>query len=136
MKKSLALLALAATAASAQTPPLQGVTKDEIVWGMHTDLSGPAATWGVSSRNGAQMRIDEENAKGGVFGRKIRLIVEDSQYQVPRAVQAANKLGQMARQANKAHRQGQKCCAGQDQTNHAVDTAARQQAFFEFIPSQ
>lgn len=92
MKKSLALLALAATAASAQTPPLQGVTKDEIVWGMHTDLSGPAATWGVSSRNGAQMRIDEENAKGGVFGRKIRLIVEDSQYQVPRAVQAANKL--------------------------------------------
>ena len=27
-----------------------------------------------------------------MHGRKIRLIVEDNQYQVPRAVQAANKL--------------------------------------------
>jgi branched-chain amino acid transport system substrate-binding protein len=32
------------------------------------------------------------NEKGGINGRKIRYIVEDSQYQVPRAVQAINKL--------------------------------------------
>src|SRR5499433_4359449 len=71
---------------------IRGVTKTEIVLGMHTDLSGPAATYGVSSSNAVKMRFDELNDKGGVHGRKIRLIVEDTQYQVPRAVQAGAKL--------------------------------------------
>ena len=70
----------------------RGVSKTEIVLGMHTDLSGPAATYGVSSSNAVKMRFDEINDKGGIHGRKIRLIVEDSQYQVPRAVQAGAKL--------------------------------------------
>jgi branched-chain amino acid transport system substrate-binding protein len=70
----------------------RGVTKSEIVLGMHTDLSGPAATYGVSSSNAVKMRFDEANEKGGVRGRKIKLIVEDTQYQVPRAVQAGAKL--------------------------------------------
>ena len=38
------------------------------------------------------MRIDEENAAGGVHGRKLQFIVEDGQYQVPISVKAANKL--------------------------------------------
>ena len=38
------------------------------------------------------MRIDEINSKGGINGRKLSIIAEDHQYQVPRAVQAANKL--------------------------------------------
>src|SRR5262252_4109329 len=70
----------------------RGVSKTEIVLGMHTDLSGPAATYGVSSSNAAKMRFDEINDKGGIHGRKIRLVVEDTQYQVPRAVQAGTKL--------------------------------------------
>ena len=70
----------------------RGVSKGEIVLGMHTDLSGPAATYGVSSSNAVKMRFDELNEKGGVNGRKIKLIVEDTQYQVPRAVQAGTKL--------------------------------------------
>jgi branched-chain amino acid transport system substrate-binding protein len=70
----------------------RGVTATEIVLGTHTDLSGPAATYGVSSSNAVRMRFDEVNEKGGIHGRKIRLIVEDTQYQVPRAVQAGAKL--------------------------------------------
>src|SRR5438094_4243269 len=70
----------------------RGVTGTEIVLGMHTDLSGPAATYGVSSSNAVKMRFDEVNEKGGIAGRKIKLIVEDTQYQVPRAVQAGAKL--------------------------------------------
>src|SRR5438093_3805058 len=70
----------------------RGVSKGEIIAGMHTDLSGPAATYGVSSSNAVKMRFDDLNAAGGVNGRKIKLIVEDTQYQVPRAVQAGNKL--------------------------------------------
>jgi branched-chain amino acid transport system substrate-binding protein len=75
--------------ASAQT---RGVTANEIVFGMHTDLSGVAATYGVSSSNAVKMRFEEANAKGGIFGRKLKVIVEDQGYQVPKAVQACNKL--------------------------------------------
>lgn len=71
---------------------VRGVTQTEILLGSHTDLSGPTAIWGVGSINGARMRFDEENDRGGVHGRLIRFIVEDHNYQVPRAIQAANKL--------------------------------------------
>ena len=87
-----ALLGTALLAGSAVAQEVRGVTKDEIILGMHTDLSGPAATYGVSSSNAVKMRFDEVNAAGGIHGRKIKLIVEDTQYQVPRAVQAGTKL--------------------------------------------
>lgn len=78
-----------ATGASAQT---RGVTATEVLFGMPTDLSGVAATYGVSSSNGVKMRFDEVNEAGGIHGRKLRVIVEDQGYQVPKAVQACNKL--------------------------------------------
>lgn len=71
---------------------VKGVSDTEIVLGSHTDLSGPTALIGVAATNGARMRFEEANAQGGVHGRQIRLIVEDHQYQVPRAIQAVNKL--------------------------------------------
>jgi branched-chain amino acid transport system substrate-binding protein len=93
MKKLILALGLTtAIVSSAHAQAVRGVTATEIIIGMQTDLSGPVASWGVSSRNAAQLRFEEVNAKGGVFGRKITFIVEDSQYQVPRAVQAVNKL--------------------------------------------
>jgi branched-chain amino acid transport system substrate-binding protein len=96
MKRLLAICVVMAAVALAGVAAAQketrGVTKTEIVLGMHTDLSGPAATYGVSSSNAVKMRFDEVNEAGGIHGRKIRLIVEDTQYQVPRAVQAGAKL--------------------------------------------
>jgi branched-chain amino acid transport system substrate-binding protein len=86
---AVAALAAVATQASAQT---RGVTKTDIVLGMHTDLSGVAATYGVSSSNAVKMRFEEINAAGGINGRKIQLIIEDQAYQVPKAVQACSKL--------------------------------------------
>lgn len=80
---------IASGAASAQT---RGVTDTEVVVGSHTALTGPVAPWGVGQAAGARMAFAEANAKGGVHGRKIRFIVEDHGYQVPKAVQAANKL--------------------------------------------
>ncbi len=71
---------------------VRGVHSDEIVLGSHTDLSGATAIWGVGSINGARMRIDAANESGGVHGRRIRLVVEDTGYQLPKAIQAANKL--------------------------------------------
>jgi len=86
------IAALPAAEAAAQNMKARGVSKSEIVIGMHTDLSGPAASYGVHSSNAMRMRFDEINEAGGIYGRKLKLIVEDNQYQVPRAVQAANKL--------------------------------------------
>ena len=71
---------------------VRGVTDDEIVLGVHTDLSGATAIWGVGATNAARMRFDAANAAGGIHGRQIRYVVEDAQYQVPLAIQAANKL--------------------------------------------
>ena len=70
----------------------RGVTDNEIVLGAHTDVSGAAAIWGVGIVNGARMRFDEANEAGGIHGRRIRFVVEDSSYQLPKAIQAANKL--------------------------------------------
>jgi branched-chain amino acid transport system substrate-binding protein len=79
-----------APAGGAATVP--GVTDSEILIGSANDLSGPTALLGKAAVNGARMRFEEANADGGVNGRQLRLIVEDTQYQVPRAIQAANKL--------------------------------------------
>jgi branched-chain amino acid transport system substrate-binding protein len=87
-----ALFAFAALALAAFAAETRGVTPTEIVLGMHTDLSGPAATYGVAGSNAVKMRFDEANEAGGIHRRKIKLFVEDTQYQVPRAVQAGTKL--------------------------------------------
>ena len=71
---------------------VRGVTDTEIIVGTMTDLSGVTAVQAVNNVNAVRMAFDEANAKGGVHGRKIKYIVEDMQYQVPKAVQAMNKL--------------------------------------------
>src|SRR5262245_8720451 len=92
--RKLPKMALSALVAGALATPVlaeDGVTATEIVIGSHTALSGPVSAWGIGATEGTRMRFDEANEKG-IHGRKIKLIVEDHQYQVPRAVQAANKL--------------------------------------------
>lgn len=83
-----AALALAATGAQAE----MGVSEDEIKIGGAHDLSGIFAPFSVPAVKAANLYFDEINAAGGVHGRKITYIVEDHGYQVPKAVQAANKL--------------------------------------------
>ncbi len=84
-------LLIAATSANA-ADAVRGVTDTEIVIGSITDLSGVTAVQGVNNSDAVRMAFDEANAAGGVNGRKIKFIVEDNQYTVPRAVQAMNKL--------------------------------------------
>lgn len=64
----------------------------ELVVGTLQDLSGPIAALGAHFKNGTQMRFDEENAKGGVHGRTLKLIAEDTAYDPKKAVLAAEKL--------------------------------------------
>jgi branched-chain amino acid transport system substrate-binding protein len=88
-----AAFALAAGSAAAQTKVTnQGITDAEIVIGTHQDLSGPIKAWGGAVANGMKMAVEEINAAGGVNGRKLRLIIEDSGYDPKRAVLATQKL--------------------------------------------
>jgi branched-chain amino acid transport system substrate-binding protein len=82
------VLALACTGAGAQ----QGVSKSEITLGSIQDLSGPLAGFGKQLRLGMTLRVDEANEQGGIHGRKLKLLVEDSAYDPRKAVLAAQKL--------------------------------------------
>ena len=78
--------------ANAWAQNVRGVTANEIRIGTHVDLSGPITVWGVPQRNGHLMRVEEQNAKGGVHGRQIRMIVEDNGYDPKKGVLATQKL--------------------------------------------
>ena len=89
----LATMALSATLAQAQkAAPPQGVSATEITLGSIQDLSGPIAGFGKQARLGMLLRVDEINEQGGINGRKIKIIVEDSAYDPKKAVLAAQKL--------------------------------------------
>ena len=89
--KKLGLLA-ALLASSTITFAQQGVSKTEITLGSIQDLSGPIAGFGKQARLGMLLRVDEINEQGGINGRKLKIIVEDSAYDPKKAVLAAQKL--------------------------------------------
>jgi branched-chain amino acid transport system substrate-binding protein len=91
ISRILAALLCAANAATASAQQA-GVTKDQIVLGTIQDLSGPVAGYGKQARNGMLMRVQEANEQGGVYGRRIKLLVEDSSYDPKKAILAAQKL--------------------------------------------
>ena len=91
LTRSILAAAMAAGMASAANAT-QGVSDDEIVLGSNGDLSGVFAAFNVGAIKAAQQVFDEVNEKGGIHGRKIRFVVEDHGYQVPKAVQNFNKL--------------------------------------------
>ncbi|MCW2914564.1 MAG: Extracellular ligand-binding receptor [Actinomycetia bacterium] len=101
MKKTPVLLGAAlAVTAMATSACGQGVLggagkadqKGPIALGMAVPLSGSSAEIGPYMKNGAQLAIDEINAKGGVLGRKLELKVEDDACDPKTATAAAAKL--------------------------------------------
>ncbi|HLT57639.1 MAG: ABC transporter substrate-binding protein [Limnochordales bacterium] len=68
----------------------------EIVVGLNAELTGSIPVVGQSSRNGAQLAVDQINAAGGleVGGRRytIRLVIEDNEDDAASAVAATTKL--------------------------------------------
>jgi branched-chain amino acid transport system substrate-binding protein len=71
-----------------------GGSKEPIKLGAIFDLSGGTADVGKPHSEGVRAYIDYINSKGGVNGRKIDLVWVDYAYQVPKAVEAYNKLVQ------------------------------------------
>jgi urea transport system substrate-binding protein len=65
---------------------------DPIKIGLLIPLSGPAGLFGPSSRNCAELAVDEINGRGGFAGRPIELLVSDAGVPPAQAAQAALKL--------------------------------------------
>jgi branched-chain amino acid transport system substrate-binding protein len=81
-------------AAALASPPIlsfaQGETPLKI--GMHDPLTGTYAAEGESETRGAKMALAEINAKGGILGRKVELLIEDDAANAGLAAQKAHKL--------------------------------------------
>ncbi|MEK7774440.1 MAG: ABC transporter substrate-binding protein [Candidatus Zixiibacteriota bacterium] len=69
-----------------------GESSNEILIGEYSSLTGTTATYGQSSTRASQIAIDEVNAAGGVLGKKVKLLLEDTQSKPEEAALAATKL--------------------------------------------
>ena len=79
---TIALATLFTTAAFAQ----------DIRIGFHVPQTGFAAADGKSALHGAELAVEQINAKGGVLGRKLALVVYDDQAKADQAQPIANRL--------------------------------------------
>ncbi|MGQ5524051.1 ABC transporter substrate-binding protein [Chitinimonas sp. PSY-7] len=69
-----------------------GVTDSEIIIGQSAALSGAAAELGKGVSRGANAYFDQINKRGGIHGRKIRLVTLDDGYEPDRAAANTKKL--------------------------------------------
>src|SRR6201992_3391058 len=74
---------------SANTP---GVTATSITFGTHQPLTGPAAPGYSEIAPASQAFFDYVNAHGGVFGRKVHLIIKDDAYNPATTVNVTHQL--------------------------------------------
>jgi branched-chain amino acid transport system substrate-binding protein len=72
--------------------PSAAGAEDTIKIGFPMPLSGPASVYGVPITKGAEMAVQEINAKGGVLGRKLELLERDSKASADEAVRLAREL--------------------------------------------
>jgi branched-chain amino acid transport system substrate-binding protein len=70
----------------------QAEAQDTIKIGVIQPLTGSVAYNGTSDVNGSRLAVEERNAKGGVLGKKVELIIEDGQCNPAKSVNAAEKL--------------------------------------------
>jgi ABC-type branched-subunit amino acid transport system substrate-binding protein len=83
---------LSAFARRFEENPVQGVTENEIRFGMSAPFSGAAKELGQNMRLGIDAAFGVANAKGGVHGRQLRLVVADDGYEPSRTVETMKQL--------------------------------------------
>lgn len=68
---------------------------DEIKIGGIYHLTGPGAFWGQTEKDASLLAINDINQKGGINGKKIKLIIEDSQTDPKSVASSISKLTQI-----------------------------------------
>ncbi|HPB48457.1 MAG TPA: ABC transporter substrate-binding protein, partial [Exilispira sp.] len=69
-----------------------GITPNEIKVGSFQALSGPLASMGISVKKGMDSYFNWINSNGGIYGRKINLIVSDDAFNPSNTVIEVKKL--------------------------------------------
>ena len=72
--------------------PLPAADTGPIKIGHYASLTGKDAAFGVATRKGVLLAVEEINAKGGVLGRKLEYLVEDIQSKQGESATAVKKL--------------------------------------------
>ncbi len=86
---------VAGDAADEEDQTDDGATADSsepIKIGALTSLTGNFTPWGIQTRDGMQLAVDEINADGGVDGRMLELVVVDDQSNAEEAVAGLERL--------------------------------------------
>lgn len=83
---------VAGVVAAAAMPPLAAEAQKPIKVGYPMILSGPGALYGEPALKGAQMFVEEINARGGVLGRKLELAPRDTKGNADEAVRVSREL--------------------------------------------
>ena len=87
-----ALLAVLIGILPAALAPTRAQSKEPIRVGLIQPLSGPIAAAGSYITNGAKIAAERVNAKGGVLGRPLELVIEDNKSDPAETRNAAEKL--------------------------------------------
>jgi branched-chain amino acid transport system substrate-binding protein len=85
-------LLLALAGLSALLVPSAAVAQKTVKVGFPMILSGPGALFGEPALKGAQMYVEELNAKGGVLGLKVELVPRDTKGNADEAVRVSREL--------------------------------------------
>ena len=72
--------------------PIGGPAAEPIRVGLVAPMTGSIATFGISTRQGAQLVFDEVNRRGGLLGRQVELLVEDDAGKPEEAANVFTKL--------------------------------------------
>jgi len=83
---------LAAFSALAAVGASGAAAAADIKLGAAEALTGPAAQYGLSIKNGLELALEEINAAGGVKGNKLTLVLEDEQGRKEQAIDVFKKL--------------------------------------------
>ena len=92
MTRSTYMTGLAAAVAVASMAGVAGGQAQDIKLGFAGALSGPASFVGIEIKRGAEIAIDQINAKGGVKGRKLVLISRDDEHNPVKTVAQYREL--------------------------------------------
>ncbi|MBV8781188.1 MAG: ABC transporter substrate-binding protein [Phycisphaerae bacterium] len=72
--------------------PILSRADDDVKIGEFGSMTGPQATFGISSDNGVKLAVSECNATGGIKGHKIQLIADDDQGKSQETITVVNRL--------------------------------------------
>lgn len=92
MKKIFSVLVCFMMAVMTLTGCSGSSSSKNYVIGVNYELSGAVATYGQANVNGIKLAVKQINAKGGINGKKIKLVVKDNKSDITEVVNVATSL--------------------------------------------